>query len=56
MNISAKNDQTDKVTKQPLQVKIARLRASFINQLPARLEKIQQQVQLLVADSAANNV
>ncbi len=55
MNISAKNDQTDKVTKQPLQVKIARLRASFINQLPARLEKIQQQVQLLVADSAANN-
>lgn len=55
MNISAKNDQTDKVTKQPLQVKIARLRASFINQLPARLEKIQQQVQLLVADGAANN-
>lgn len=40
--------------KQSLQDKIARLRASFISQLPERLEKIQAQVQLLIDDPENN--
>ena len=39
---------------QPLQKKIALLRASFISQLPTRLESIESQVQLLVDDKYNN--
>lgn len=39
---------------QPLQKKISRLRATFISQLPLRVEKIQSQVRLLI-DSGDND-
>lgn len=39
-------------SEQPLQQKIARLRVSFINQLPARLEKIHELVQLVVGQAS----
>ncbi|NLW03675.1 MAG: diguanylate cyclase [Pseudomonadaceae bacterium] len=39
-----------------LQEKIARLRASFVNQLPARLEEAQQQMKLLKSDPEMNRV
>ena len=43
-------------TKPTLQEKIARLRASFIAQLPKRLEEAQQQLKLLKADPCMNRV
>jgi len=42
--------------KPTLQEKIARLRASFVNQLPARLEEAQEQMKLLTSDSEMNRV
>ena len=39
-------------SEQPLQQKIARLRVSFINQLPARLEKIHELVQFVVGQAS----
>ncbi|WP_404418778.1 diguanylate cyclase [Marinospirillum sp.] len=43
-------------TQSTLQEKIARLRASFIAQLPKRLEEAQQQLSLLKADPCMNRV
>ncbi|GLR65183.1 diguanylate cyclase [Marinospirillum insulare] len=42
--------------KPTLQEKIARLRASFVNQLPARLEEAQEQMKLLKSDPEMNRV
>ena len=42
--------------KPSLQEKIARLRASFVNQLPARLEEAQEQMKLLKSDPEMNRV
>lgn len=39
-----------------LQEKIARLRASFVNQLPARLDEAQEQMKLLKSDPEMNRV
>lgn len=44
------------MNKPTLQEKIARLRASFVNQLPARLEEAQQQMKLLQSDPKLNRV
>lgn len=44
------------MSKPTLQEKIARLRASFVNQLPARLEEAQQQLKLLKSDPEMNRV
>ena len=44
------------MNKPTLQEKIARLRASFVNQLPARLEEAQQQMALLKSDPEMNRV
>ncbi|WP_114416602.1 GGDEF domain-containing response regulator [Marinospirillum perlucidum] len=45
-----------KQNKSTLQEKIARLRASFVSQLPKRLEEAQQHLQLLKADPCMNRV
>ena len=42
--------------KPSLQEKIARLRASFVNQLPARLEEALEQMKLLKSDPEMNRV
>ncbi|SFX52201.1 diguanylate cyclase [Marinospirillum alkaliphilum] len=44
------------VNKPSLQEKIARLRESFISQLPGRLDEVQQQVKLLKSDPEMNRV
>lgn len=44
------------MSKPTLQEKIARLRASFVNQLPARLEEAQEQMKLLKSDPEMNRV
>lgn len=44
------------IKKPSLQEKIARLRASFVEQLPARLEQAQQHLQLLKSDPEMNRV
>ncbi|MDY0206845.1 MAG: diguanylate cyclase [Pseudomonas sp.] len=42
------------INQQPLQKKIAQLRASFISQLPARMDTIKSQVSMLVDDGCNN--
>ena len=49
---SAEGNTYMSTSEQPLQKKIARLRVSFINQLPARLEQIQELVQLIANQSS----
>lgn len=44
------------MNKPTLQEKIARLRASFVNQLPARLKEAQEQMKLLKSDPEMNRV
>lgn len=44
------------MNKPTLQEKIARLRASFVNQLPTRLEEAQKQMKLLQSDPKMNRV